>query len=112
VDIAPTILDLLKIDIPSWMEGESIKNSMENKTMIGKPKFSMQLDGNKIYGPFKKGAVAVIKDKYKYLYDLGSRKSELYDLAKDHKELINIVAYEKERSEAMKSLILHRISIQ
>ena len=113
VDIAPTILDLLRIDIPPWMEGESVKKSIENKnTMTSKPKFSMQLDGNKVYGPLKKGTVAVIKDKYKYIYYINSQKSELYNLVSDQQELINLAEIEKERSDAMKSLILRKISVQ
>jgi arylsulfatase A-like enzyme len=41
-----------------------------------------------------------------------SQKGESYNLAEDPEELINLAEIKKERSEAMKSLILRKISAQ
>ncbi len=112
VDITPTIMDLLKIDIPPWLEGKSVKKAMDNQATSNKPIFSMNLDGNYIRGQLKKGTVAVIKDKYKFIYYLSSKKGELYNLASDPNEFINLVEIDRERVEAMKNLILCKISVQ
>jgi arylsulfatase A-like enzyme len=109
IDIAPTILDLLNINIPPWMEGETIKKPLENKSISNKPKFSMELGGNNIKGKIKKGTMVIIKDKYKYIYYIDSQKSELYNIAEDPKELINLAEIEKERASAMRSLITRKI---
>lgn len=111
VDIAPTILDLLGIGIPDWMEGESLKPFLEKGADTGKPKFSMQLDENSVAGNIKKGVIAVILDNYKYIYNLNTQKSELYHLAKDPQETTNLAETEPERSAFMKQLILNQLAI-
>lgn len=86
VDIAPTILDLVGMKTPGWMEGESLKDAMLNGRESGKPKFSMQLATAGRYGPLRSGTAAVMEGGYKLIMDIHTRKVELYDLAKDPKE--------------------------
>lgn len=105
VDIAPTILDLLNMEIPRWMEGESMKQAMESGAMSHKPKFSMQLEGNPVQGEMTKGTMAVIKDDYKYIIYVDKHTSELYDVKNDPQELTDLAKTEKERAAAMHRLI-------
>jgi hypothetical protein len=51
-------------------------------------------------------------DLVKYIYYIDSQKGKLYNRAADPRELINLTEIEKERPEAMKSLILRKISVQ
>ena len=39
VDLAPTILELLNMDVPKWMEGESLKGAMYYNQITNKPKY-------------------------------------------------------------------------
>jgi len=39
IDIAPTLLDILGLKIPAWMEGESLKEAMEQSPVRNRPKF-------------------------------------------------------------------------
>lgn len=110
VDLAPTILDLLDMDIPAWMEGESIRNSLENGTITDKPKFSMQLDENGVSGKIRRGVIAVIKDNYKYVYNMNGQKSELYNIVTDPQERTNLAETETKRAGAMKNLITQKIT--
>ena len=110
VDIAPTILDLLNMRIPSWMEGESLRTSFDKKTTSRKAKFSMQLDENSVSGKIKKGVIAVIRDDYKFIYNLTTQKSELYNLAIDPQESRNLTSTDRERAASMKQLITDKLA--
>ncbi len=49
VDIFPTILDLINLEIPKWADGESLKLFiMQKNYLTKKPKFSMNFEGNNI----------------------------------------------------------------
>ncbi len=109
IDVAPTILDLLNIDIPQWMEGESMKKAMEGSAMSHKPKFSMQLEGNRVEGKIARGTIAVMKDDYKYIFYLDKQKSELYNMKNDPQERTDLVKIEKMRADAMHRLITQSI---
>ena len=111
VDIAPTILDYLGLNIPDWIEGESLRPAIETEMISQKPKFSMNLDSDSIHGPVRYGVVAVIKDGYKLIHNFRENSCKLYNLKVDHQEINNLAEWESERVQSMYGLIRDRIAL-
>ena len=111
VDIAPTILDMLGLDIPHWMEGESLRKWVENNSMSDKSKFSMNIELIK-NGGMKDGSVAVIHEGRKLIYYLKDNRNEMYDLLNDPREEINIADLKRKEVGTFKKLIVDRILTQ
>jgi arylsulfatase A-like enzyme len=109
VDIAPTILDLIGLKIPSWMEGETMKKAMLGGYVTTRPKYFMELDGNSKDGPLKKGTIGVTVGDFKYIYSLTNRTEELYDIKNDSAELINLNYKNSKMSSYCKKLIFDNI---
>lgn len=112
VDIAPTILDLLKLPLPRWMEGESLLPNMQLKQSSGKPKFSMNLELCSPRRPIADGSIAVMLGSDKYIYYRRSGKEELYDLGQDPQEDVNLVSAFPEKARAMNKLALKRLGLE
>lgn len=105
VDIAPTILDILGFDIPQWMDGKSLRQAMESRTIIYKPIFSMNSRFNKKNGKSEMSAAAVIHEGHKLIYYPEHNRSELYNLCADPAELHDISVTENNRTIFLKNLI-------
>ncbi|ELS04095.1 arylsulfatase A family protein, partial [Xenococcus sp. PCC 7305] len=72
LDIAPTILDLAGIDVPEYMDGNSLKEKLYN--------LDLELEGVAITTMF--GSLSIRTNEYRYTrYEDGSR--ELYDVVND-----------------------------
>ena len=92
LDIFPTILDFAGAEIPSELNGKSIKPIIENKQqnldrdfVITETKF----EGKQAYGTTGR---AVIGKKYKYIvYNWGKNREQFFDLEKDPFEMNNLV---------------------
>lgn len=109
VDIAPTLLDLVGVGIPEWMEGESLEPAMRGSLESAKPKFSMQLQGNSKFGRLRTGTIAVVKGPFKLIYWVETGKTELYNLDLDPGETKELSGTEKETTESLKDLVMQRI---
>ncbi len=97
IDIAPTILDLAHIPVPSWMEGRSLLPLMRGKKLLPKPAFSMALGRQSSRGhEITKGTIAVWEGDYKLIHYLEGKKSLLFNLKKDPDELQNLFDREPE----------------
>jgi len=85
VDIMPTILDILDIEIPARVQGESLVPMVEKKHSEGFPSYA------ETYFPFLSSGWSPLKalrtEKYKFIK---APKPELYDLLDDPHELKNI----------------------
>jgi arylsulfatase A-like enzyme len=112
VDVLPTVLDLLNFEAPAGADGESLKNAMLRDEPSRKPKFSMDLEGNRFSKPLSKGAVAVILGEYKYIHRIGSKRGELYNLSRDPGERDDIAGTEAGVVEKMKGLIAEKLKIK
>ncbi|MBF8275333.1 MAG: sulfatase [Candidatus Brocadiaceae bacterium] len=105
VDLLPTVIDLLNLPIPTWVEGESLKSSMlEGKPTI-QPKFSMNLEMDSRFVPPSKGTFAVMQEDWKLVRYLATGKEELYHLASDPKEGNNLIDSNPEKAKKMRELI-------
>jgi arylsulfatase A-like enzyme len=108
-DIAPTLLNLIGAPVPKWMEGESLVRAMNDGFDSEKPKFSMNLEKCNVKKPISDGSIAIIRDKYKFIYYPKNGQSELYELNADPREKKNIVGAAALREE-LYSLIKDKIN--
>ena len=131
IDIAPTILSLAKISVPSWMEGRSLAPLLKGEILSlaripapswmeghppapfisvespsSMPAFSMALQKNHSRGrSINKGTIAVWKGDYKLIHYLEERKSLLFNLKQDPDELNNLFDKEPESGHYLLALI-------
>jgi arylsulfatase A-like enzyme len=111
IDIAPTILDLVDIPIPEWIEGRSLVPLIEGKSLKSRPVFSMQFRRNRSLGhPITKGTVAVWEGDYKLIYYLKDKKSLLFNLKSDPDETHNIFNEKPEIAQRFIKLIEDNLS--
>ena len=110
IDIAPTLLDVLGLKIPPWMEGESLKKAMEQLPVRSKPKFSMSVDVFGNGGGFRAGSIAVSHEQCKLVLHLNKKERELFDLSNDPGEQLNLVHTKREEAGFLESMIRERIS--
>ena len=93
IDIAPTILDFANLNIPKYMQGESMKNLLKGKHQKNWRKsvlFEYYVD---TYWPYAgPNQIAVRTDRYKLIDNfLKDDIDELYDLEKDPGEMVNLI---------------------
>lgn len=106
VDISSTILDLVDIPIPSWMEGRSLKPLMRGEKLVPQPAFSMNLAKNiALQNKISKGTIAVWEGDYKLIHYLDENRSILFNLKKDPDEINDITVEESEITRRLLKLI-------
>jgi arylsulfatase A-like enzyme len=88
IDIAPTILGLLKIEGPST-DGGSLLPAIESGRASERVAYAEELYSRRGFGDFQ----AVKSDTYKYIIDRRSGKEEFYDLLDDPIEKINLIEF-------------------
>ncbi len=87
VDIVPTILEWCGIQVPSFVQGSSIKNLLLGETDTHREDILIEF-----FEPFGKKETTLRTDRFKYY--LNSYGEELlYDLEIDPKELVNAIAF-------------------
>ncbi len=106
VDIAPTMLSILGVPAPNWMEGQSLTGIMAGEILPEKPKLAMNFSLMDSSFDFMSKSIAVIKDKYKLICYISYDKCELYNIEEDSGETVNLVDKEKEIYAAMKGELL------
>lgn len=104
VDIAPTILDVLGVEVPKWMDGQSLKPAMMNQPLC-RPVFSTNSQIRKL----EIDAAAVIHHEYKLIYSVRRNSLELYNLHADDAERHNIAFQKKELTAYLKTMLRNYI---
>ncbi len=92
VDIVPTILDYLDIEIPGHIDGESLMPLLEER-----PDYSAQFSFSKT-----DTINALRTEEWKLIYDEKDGHYELYDLKKDPCELNDVYALQKEMADFLR----------
>ncbi len=106
VDIPATILSLVDIPVPSWMEGSSLLPLLRDKKLPAKTAISASLYMNNTAEPITStGTIAVWQNDYKLIHYLDNEKSLLFNLKKDPDELDNLVTKEPETAERLLAVI-------
>jgi arylsulfatase A-like enzyme len=84
-DVAPTILSLLGIPKPSWMDGHSLLDP-GRAVSEPEPAFSMYLAESDPFGRPTAGAIAANSGPYRLVWYFPSGGAELFDIARDPEE--------------------------
>lgn len=104
-DIYPTVLELLKEEIPPGLQGKSLLDAIEGRADPNRPVFSEALVGRH-HRPWNFGQlVAVRSGEWKLIYNRWNRSRELYNLARDPKETQSLADREPERARDLLRLI-------
>jgi len=88
IDIAPTLLDIAGVSIPSDMEGESILPVIQNKVAAGRKAWLLEFW--KYFPENTPSYVGVRTEQYKYVEYERGRNPELFDLLADPEEKRNL----------------------
>lgn len=99
LDVLPTILEILRIQVPEDIDGISLAPSIMLEEEPKERAVFCQYSGNPTVGDLRR---AVMEGPYKYIYD-PREQSELYDLVHDPLEMNNLSG-EKEYKEIEKNL--------
>ncbi|AWV87909.1 sulfatase-like hydrolase/transferase [Bradymonas sediminis] len=102
VDVAPTLLELFKVSVPSVFEGQSLVEAMLGRSGAPKrPVFAQLLP----YTNWKEHHEAIILGDEKFIMDLTNGVEEYYDLANDPGEQENLRTKKKERADELKQML-------
>lgn len=124
IDIAPTILSLIGIpaQYKKFFYGRDLSENLVNGVKIeeSSPIFSEEGVKNRrsafrektriIKLDFRYRRIAVIMDKWKYIYNYDGRK-ELYDLRRDPAEHVNLVEIETDIANYLNKLVLNHLKV-
>lgn len=118
LDIAPTILDILKIDKTKAFLGKSLLPLINGKINAdvsiaiseeGRTKGGYDPKGPRLYASKRKIAYRTVR--YKYIYNENGL-DEFYDLQNDPKETKNLVGIEAEKAKEFRSKIIEHIQME
>jgi len=91
VDTAPTILDLLGLPVPQEYQGSSLLDSPSQLALF--------------YTDYSLGLLGLRDGRWKFVYELETGRSKLFDLATDAGEKKNLTVQEPERVKAYRKLV-------
>jgi arylsulfatase A-like enzyme len=94
VDLLPSLLHVTGRPIPEWSEGEVLPTFGGPEPSAERNIFSVEAKDNPKYAPLTKATVTLIKGQYKltgyFGYDPNKDHYELFDLANDPEEMVNL----------------------
>ncbi|MBW2260700.1 MAG: sulfatase [Deltaproteobacteria bacterium] len=99
VDIVPTLLDLLGLEVPADLSGLSLLPLMQGQSLPERPLYAEVASQSGVKR-------CIIEYPWKYIHDFGSVEGELYDLEADPAESRDLVDLEPERAAALREKLL------
>jgi choline-sulfatase len=105
IDLYPTVLELLGLEIPAALQGRSLFGALEGEADPLRPVFSEARVNRRKQATSWGQLVAVRRGGWKLIYNRTNRKIELYHLKEDPAETRNLVEREPERARELLRLI-------
>ena len=99
IDIAPTLLDLAGVDIPSVMDGKSLMPLISSQRVVASEKWRSRFFFEHFCSPAQARYIArnegirTSTEKYVHWLDPQYDKEEFYDLTRDPEEANNLIAH-------------------
>jgi arylsulfatase A-like enzyme len=114
VDLLPTLLDLAREEIPSWCEGMSLLPSQAGVHDGRRAIYAVEAKNNPREKPLSVSTVAILRGRFKLIQYLGypgfSEQCELYDLAQDREERVNLYSKQPELARALQDELRAKLS--
>lgn len=98
IDIAPTILDMLGLEVPSAYQGVSLLRTEPNTALF--------------YTDYSTRLVGLREERWKFIYEFESGRAVLFDVERDQKETINLSATFPERTRLYETRVKSWIAAQ
>ena len=106
----PTVLDLMGLEAPSWVEGRSLLGRMRDTSLPGRdftvttvpfanPGDAVNAVDDRRRRMSHANVTTVTTDDWAFLYSPGDTRSELYNLKADPKQESNVITQYPERAE-------------
>jgi arylsulfatase A-like enzyme len=108
IDIAPTILNALNIPVPAWMDGQALSEGVSPDNRIGIATNYKDPDA----GFYPATKLAIWWNRYKMIIPCARGATELYDLANDPEEQINLTDHRPLIVEDLKNRLRLRLAKQ
>ena len=92
VDVLPTLLQLVGLEVPAWCEGIGLPG-LSGQELVERTIYSVEAKSNSAFAPLKKVTIAMRKNGYKLIHYRGhdpEDQFELYDMENDPEELIDL----------------------
>jgi arylsulfatase A-like enzyme len=110
IDIAPTVLNAIGLAIPPWMDGQALtEGSDPSKTEAIAVNFKHPVRGAHYPLPTK---LAIWAGRYKMIVSCDRSKVELYDLAEDPGELVDLSSHSATMLQLLKQRLALRLAVQ
>jgi len=104
IDVLPTMMEMLGVSPPQGMTGETLLPLIDG-TGTDRPLLAMT------YAPqAKRDRRALVADGFKYIWTIDGDGRELFDLADDPLELVNLVDTDPARADAMHERLLRELA--
>jgi arylsulfatase A-like enzyme len=113
VDLLPTLLQVTKQSIPSWIEGKVLPPFSENKLESDRSIYVVEAKSNPKFGPITKATLAIRRGPYKlvyYSYEDYDGVIELFDLENDPEEINDLAESQQSLAEDLKGELLQKLA--
>jgi arylsulfatase A-like enzyme len=112
IDLLPTLLDGYGLPIPEWCEGQVLPLK-SNSVLPSRPIYAMDSKESSRHGPITQGTFMVIQDDYKLIHYIDvpdATGDELYNLAQDPEEMVNLAQTESAIAADLRQQILNKLA--
>lgn len=112
IDVMPTILSVLGVEVPPQARGEDLREVNEGRTLLGENYFARVKDLRQAYGHrFRRVRQAVYQGRWKYIHSTDG-SSELYDLDADPREFSNLILDRPEVAEPLRQWLEEQLAAE